>query len=85
MFLGWVDACRVVGAGVQKDDGAGGRFLYRGEHAIEVETFGLGGEVGVLGEGETDIGENLLVVGPRGVGEVDCWFLGVEFCEEETT
>lgn len=25
------------------------------------------------------------MVGPRGVGEVDCWFLGVELCEEEAT
>ena len=54
------------------------------QHAIEVKALGLLGEVGVVGEGEADIGEDLVVIGPCWVGEVDGRFLGVEFGQEET-
>jgi hypothetical protein len=84
--LGQVDAGGVVGADVQEDDGAGGSVAQGGEHAREVEALGLGVEVGVVGEGEVDIGEDLVVVGPGWVGEVDGGLRvgGVEFGEEES-
>jgi hypothetical protein len=74
-----------VCTGVEKDDGAGRRCPQRGRHAVEVEALGLGGEVGVVGEGEADICEDLVVIGPGWVGEVDgglglCW---VELGEEK--
>lgn len=71
LVLGQVDAGGVVGAGVQDDDGAGRSFAQGTEHAVEVEAFGFGGKVGVVGESEADIGEDLVVVGPGGAGEVD--------------
>jgi hypothetical protein len=74
-----------VCAGVEEDDGAGRRCPQRGHHAVEVEALGLGGEVGVVGEGETDICEDLVVIGPGWVGEVDggLGLCGVELGEEE--
>lgn len=84
--LGQIDTGGVVGADVQEDDGAGGSIAQGGEHAGEVEAFGLRVEVGVVGEGEVDVGEDLVVVGPGWVGEVDGGFRvgGVEFGEEES-
>ena len=85
LVLGEVDAGGVVRAGVEEDDGAGGGGVEGAEHAGEVEAFGLGVEVGVVGEGEADVGEDLVVVGPGRVGEVElgAGSLGVEFGEEE--
>ena len=56
-----------------------------GAHAIEVEAFGLDGEVGVGLYGEMDVGEDLVVVGPCGGGEVDGLVggAGVEAGQEE--
>lgn len=86
LVLGQVDAGGVVGTDVQEDDGAGGSIAQGGEHAGEVETLGLRVEVGVVGEGEVDVGEDLVVVGPGWVGEVDGGLRvgGVEFGEEES-
>jgi hypothetical protein len=74
-----------VRAGVEEDDRAERRCPQRGDHAVEVEALGLGGEVGVVGEGEADIGEDLVVIGPGWVGEVDggLGLCGVELGEEE--
>lgn len=83
LVLGGIDAGGVVGAGVEEDDGAGGRCLQRMEHAVEVEAFCLLVEVGVGGDFEADVGEDLVVVGPCWIGEVDGGFVGVEFGEEE--
>lgn len=83
LVLGGIDAGGVVGAGVQEDHGAGGRCLQRGEHAVEVEALCLLVEVGVGGELEADVGEDLVVVRPCWVGEVDGGLLRVEFGEEE--
>lgn len=83
LLWGWVDACWVVGAGVEEDYGAGWGGLEGLEHAGEVEAFGLLVEVGVCGEGEADVGEDLVVVGPCWVREVDGWLVRVEFGEEE--
>lgn len=82
---GWVDACGVVRAGVEEHDAAFGRIGHGCTHAIEVEAFGLGGEIGVAVQGEVDIGEDLVVVCPGRVGEVDGLVVasGVEFGKEE--
>ena len=87
LVLGEVDTGRVVGAGVEEDDGTSRGLADAVQHAIEVEAFRLRIEVGVGGEGETDIGEDLVVVGPGWVGEVDggLGVRGVEFGEEEGT
>jgi hypothetical protein len=55
------------------------------EHAIEVKTLGFLGEVGVVGEVEADVCEDLVVIGPCWVGEVDGGLLRVEFGQEKTT
>lgn len=54
-------------------------------HASEIETFCLLGEVWVCSYWETDIGEDLVVVGPGGVAEVDCGVAWVEAFEEQSS
>lgn len=73
-----------MGAGVQEDDRAIRGCPQGLQHAIEVKALGLLGEVGVIGEGEADIGEDLVVIGPCWVGEVNGRFLRMEFGQEET-
>lgn len=75
-----------MGAGVQEDDAAFRGRVDGGAHALVVEAFGLGGEVGVGFYGEIDVGEDLVVIGPCWGGEVDGLVVGahVEFGEEET-
>ena len=83
LVLGRVDARGVVGAGVEEDDGALWGGFDGGDHAVEVEAFGLGGEVGVRFYRELDVGEDLVVVGPGRGRHVDCWsWFGEEFGEE---
>ena len=71
LIAGGVDACRVVGTGVEEDYASFGGFLDGGAHAGEVEAFGGRGEVGVGFYGELDVAEDLVVVGPCRRGEVD--------------
>ena len=71
LIAGGVDACRVVGTGVEEDYASFGGFLDGGAHAGEVEAFGGRGEVGVGFYGELDVAEDLVVVGPCWGGEVD--------------
>jgi hypothetical protein len=52
------------------------------EHAIEVKTLGFLGEVGVVGELKADVCEDLVVIGPGWVGEVNGGLLRVEFGKE---
>lgn len=84
LVLGRVDAGRVMSAGMQQDDGAGRGGAQAGDHAIEVETLGLGVEVGVLHDGQAHAAKDLVVVGPGRVGEVDGRRLGMEAREEES-
>ena len=58
-------------AHVQQRDAALGRALERAEHALEVQALGLRVEVGVALDGEVDVAEDLVVVGPRRAGEED--------------
>ena len=71
LFTGGVDACGIVGAGVQEDNASFGGLFDGGAHAGEVEAFGGSGEVGVGFYGEMDVAEDLVVVGPCWGGEVD--------------
>ena len=85
LFLGGIDTGRIMSAGMEEDDGTRRGSAQGGDHAIEVEALGLRGEVGVVGEGESDIGEDLVVVGPGWRGEVEGGFVGMEAREEETS
>lgn len=80
-----VDAGGVVGAGVEEDDAAGGSGGEGGEHGGEIEHFCRRVEVGVVGEGEGDVGEYLVVIGPGGGRDIDGLVggAGEEFAEEE--
>ena len=71
LIAGGVDACRVVGTGVEEDYASFGGLFDGGLHAGEVEAFGGRGEVGVGFYGEVDVAEDLVVVGPCWGGEVD--------------
>ena len=81
---GRVDTGRVVRAGVQEHDAVVRSSLEIGDHAIEVKTDGLLVVVLVLLDLETGVGEDSLVVGPAGVGDVDRLAVGVEAFEEGT-
>ena len=85
LFLGGVDTGRIMSAGMEEDDGTGRGSAQGGDHAIEVEALGLRGEVGVVGEGEADIGEDLVVVGPGWRGEVEGGLVGMKARQEETS
>jgi hypothetical protein len=52
------------------------------EHAIEVKTLGFLGEVGVVGELKADVCEDLVVIGPGWVREVNGGLLRVKFGKE---
>jgi hypothetical protein len=71
---------------VEEDDAARGSVAEGGSEAVEVESSCSGVVVRVLCGRQRDVVEDLLVVGPGGVGEVDGLVLGtrVEFGEEAT-
>ena len=54
-------------------------------HTSEIEAFSLFREVRVGSDREVDVGEDLVVVGPCWVAEVDGGRAGVEFREEESS
>jgi len=86
LILGGVHARRVVGAGVEEHYAVFRGSVEGGEHAIEVEGASLWVEVGVRLDGEADVGEDLVVVGPCRVAEVDGgrgMHFAVELGEEE--
>lgn len=83
--LGRVDTSGVVGASVEQDDALLGGGLDIGDQTLEVKTDGLLVVVAVLGDLETGVGENGLVVGPAGVGEVDLLRAGVELLKESAS
>lgn len=85
LFLCRVDTSGVVGTRMQKDDGTGRCSAQSSNHAIKIETLGFGREIRVLSKGKADIGEDLVVVGPGWVGQVDRRTVGMETSEEEAT
>ena len=66
-----VDTCRVVGTSVQEDNAAVGGIFQGSLHPVEIQTLGLLVEVRVGSERQADIGENLVVVRPSGIAQVD--------------
>jgi hypothetical protein len=76
LVLSRVNTCGVVCASVQQDNTAFRSLLYRLDHTLEVKTLGLSREVWVVLDGKLDIGEDLVVVGPCRVGNVDGLGLG---------
>ena len=77
-----VDTGRVVGAGVEEEDGALGGGVDVAEHAVEVEADGVGVIVGVLLDGQAGVLEDGGVVGPAGLGNVDGLGAGEEAGQE---
>ena len=65
-----VDARRVVRARVQQHDGAGRQRLECGHHLFEGEAAGARVIVGVVGDGQPDLGEDVGVDRPRRRGKV---------------
>jgi len=79
---GRVDTGGIVGASMEEDDGAI-LGLHEGLlHAIKVQALGLLMEVRVFGDGDGYIGEDLVVVDPGRVGQVDLLVARVELGEE---
>lgn len=81
-----VDACGIVCTCVEQDNTTGLRGVQSGQQTITVEHFRLGREVRIRLDGQMDIGEDLIVVGPGWVREIDgrCG-LRKELGQEETS
>lgn len=80
----WVDTGWVVSAGVEQDDGAFGGCGNRRLHAIEIQSSSLLVPVGVLGDFDADIVEDLVVVCPCGIGYINDSATLVELGEEQS-
>mgnify|MGYP005989162607 CR=1 FL=1 len=80
-----INTSRVVSTCVQQNNGALRSGLDGALHAIEVKATCLLVEVRVLSGGNADIGEDLVVVGPCRVGEVDSLVSLVELGEEQSS
>ena len=76
LVAGGVDACGVVGAGVEEDDAAFGGLVDGERMPSKSRPLVLAGEVGVVFDGEVDVAEDLVVVGPCWGGEVDVLGVG---------
>ena len=85
LFLGWIDTSRVVCAGMEEDDAVIRRLRYRLLHSSKIETFCGFREVRVGSNGNRDIGEDLIVIGPCWIAEIDLGLARIELCEEEST
>jgi hypothetical protein len=84
LSLGRVNTGRVVSASVEQDDAALWGVLDIGDQTIKVQTDGVLVVVAVVGNLKASIGEDGLVVGPAGGGEVDLLCAGVEALEERS-
>lgn len=80
-----VNTSRVVGAGVQQDDAPLGCIADGLLHTLDVEALCLLVKVRVLCDGNANIGEDLVVVGPCWVGQENGLVALVEFGEEQST
>lgn len=83
LLLGRVNTSGVVGAGVEDEDGALRGVLESRLHALPVKALGLLVEVGVCGNIETDVLEDLVVVDPGRVRHVDSPAASEELGQEE--
>ena len=84
LLSGRVDTRGVVSASVQEEDAALGGGLHIGNHAVKVEANGVLVVVAVLLNLEAGVGEDGLVVGPRGGRDVNLLVAGVEALEESS-
>lgn len=71
LIKSWINTSWVVSTGVEEDDGSWGGVAKISNHTLEVETLGLLVEVSVLSNLHTGSGENLVVVSPGWVREID--------------
>ena len=71
VFLGGVNTCGVVGSGVEEDNGSWLGILQRGDHPVDISRDGFGVVVGVLNKLEPCLGQDILMVQPGWVGNVD--------------
>lgn len=79
---GWI-----MGTGMEQYDAARLSLLDGGTHAREVKAFCFRRKIGVRLRRKLDVGEDLVMIGPCGVGEINClvrrpW---IEFRKEEST
>jgi len=72
-----------MGASVKQDNAPIGCGVDSGLHSVKIQALCVLGEVGVDSGGEADIVEDLLVVGPGWVAEVDRRVPWEEFGEKE--
>lgn len=84
LILCGIDASGVVSAGVEENNRSFGGVLERRGHAFEVETLGLFREVGIALNREVNIGEDLVVVRPRRVRNINRFGTRVELREEKS-
>lgn len=82
---GGINTGGVVSTGVEEEDAALGSSLEVSSQTLEVKTNGLLVVVAVLLNLEAGVGEDGLVVGPRGGRDVDLLSTGVELLEEGGT
>ena len=72
-------------AGVQEDNAVIWGVSNCLFHSREIEALGGLGEVGIVFDWEVDVGEDLVVVRPCWITEVDGGFAGIEFRDEESS
>lgn len=79
-----IDASGVMCAGVEKDNAVIWGVCDCLFHASEIEALGRFGEVGISGDWEVDVGEDLVVICPCWVAEIDGGFARVEFRQKKS-
>lgn len=84
LLLGGINTSGVVRASVEHEDGALRSLLESRLQALKIEALGVLVEVGVCGNIETDVLEDLVVVDPGRVGDVDSPAASEELCKEES-
>ncbi len=68
---------------MQHNHGALGRLAQVVQHAVDVDAAGLLVEVAILPRrGEPGLGDDVLVVGPGGVGQIHCSLIGEELADK---
>lgn len=85
LLLSGINTSGVVRASMENEDGALRSILESGLQAIEIEALGVFVEVGVCGNVEADILEDLVVVDPGRVGDIDGPAASEELGKEESS
>jgi len=74
-----------MGTSVEKDNAVVGGICDCFLHPIEVEAFGRLGEIWICRDGNVNIGEDLIVVGPGWVAEINGRLARVELGQEQAS